>query len=124
MKKKHNLILIDGHFTAAEAKEVLVNVFTCKIQFHQSKNFSSKERFGKEDETALKRLPELKSTLEKIRKLFSAADANNETATIKSEVSIVILKQQQQNIKKKNASVTANEKESVAGKQGEKIKKD
>jgi hypothetical protein len=41
MGNKQNFKLIDGEFSQTEAMEVLNNVFSGKIQFHQSKNFSS-----------------------------------------------------------------------------------
>jgi hypothetical protein len=44
-----------------KAREILImSVFLGKIDFHENKNFSSEERFGKVDLTALKN-PELQS---------------------------------------------------------------
>jgi hypothetical protein len=42
--------------SADEAREILMSVFLGKIDFHENKNFSSEERFGKVDLTALKRI--------------------------------------------------------------------
>jgi len=41
--------LIKGTFTPEEAKELLMGLLTGKINFHNLKNWSSKERFGKPD---------------------------------------------------------------------------
>lgn len=51
-EKKYSLI--DGDFTPKQAEEILRDLYTSKIQFHQMKNFSSIERFGKEDEVSIK----------------------------------------------------------------------
>ena len=54
MKKTETLMLIDGSFTIDEAKEIVVNIIFSKIIFHNVKNLSSQERFGKDDEIAKK----------------------------------------------------------------------
>jgi hypothetical protein len=41
MKEEMSIMLIDGTFTKAQAKEILTNLIGTKIQFHQLKNFSS-----------------------------------------------------------------------------------
>ena len=58
MKKKQDFKFIEGEFTPQDAKEVLIDLYTSKINFHLMKNFSSSERFGKDDKTASKRIPE------------------------------------------------------------------
>ena len=123
MKTKYNLKLIDGQFTAAEAKEVLINVFSSKIQFHQSKNFSSLERFGKEDKIASKRLPQLKDTLEQIQHIFSAAELHHAIAMIESEVIINIIKPKK-NRKEELIPVETNEVRPVANTPGAEKKPD
>jgi hypothetical protein len=92
MKAIKELKLIEGHFSPEEAREILMNVFLSKIHFHQNKNLSSEERFGKEDTTALKRIPELKSSMKLISQLIEEAKINNETLQIISEVRINLSK--------------------------------
>lgn len=58
--------LLNGTFTDAEAKEILVTLFTDKIRFHSQRNFSHEERFGKPERHARERIPELKKALEAI----------------------------------------------------------
>lgn len=84
MNKK--LKLIEGTFTNEEAKEILVNIFSEKIKFHQAKNFSSKERTGKEDKIAVKKMPALKKELLKMDKILSSPKAKK--LTIISEINI------------------------------------
>jgi hypothetical protein len=92
MKNTKELKLIDGHFSAEEAREILMNVFIGKINFHENKNFSSEERFGKEDVTALKRIPELQRSMDIISKIIDEAKQNNETLQITSDVHISLSK--------------------------------
>lgn len=92
MKNTKVLKLIEGSFSPDEAREILMNVFSSKIQFNKMKNFSSEERFGKEDITAVKRIPELKKSMDIISKLIEEAKQNNETIQIISEVKITLSK--------------------------------
>jgi ribosomal protein L22 len=88
MKNQKIFKLIDGKFSSDESREILQNVFSRKIQFHQIKNFSSRERFGKDDETALVRIPQLNKSLNDIIKIIREAEKNGEQIEIKSEVII------------------------------------
>ncbi|MFN3446180.1 MAG: hypothetical protein ACK44D_10600 [Bacteroidia bacterium] len=90
MNKTEKLTFIEGAFTDAEAKEILMNVFSTKINFHQVKNLSSQERFGKVDVTASKRIIALKKGLEKAMEMIAEANKYNKKLTIKSEINITI----------------------------------
>ncbi len=82
------LILIDGEFQQEEAREILMNVFSTKINFHQFKNFSSQERFGKEDETAIRRIPALKLEVLRLEKMLADAKSKNKKMIVRSEITI------------------------------------
>ena len=58
--------LIEGAFTIAEAKEILMTLFSDKIKFHSLKDFSHTERYGAPDPHAQVRIPELKSTRDEV----------------------------------------------------------
>jgi hypothetical protein len=88
MKTTETIKLIDGNFSPTDAKELLMNLFINKINFHQNKNFSSHERFGKEDETATRRIPELKESVEAISRIVNEATAQNQNIVITSTVNI------------------------------------
>jgi len=92
MKNIKELKLIEGNFSPDEAREILMNVFLGKIQFHQNKKFSSEERFGKEDINAVNRILELKKSMIIISELIDIAKQNNETLKITSEVKIQLSK--------------------------------
>lgn len=86
-----NLSLIKGQFSATEAKEILTNIYLAKIRFHELKKFSSQVRFGVEDETAKHRIPELKEDLEKLLKITSEAEENNQQLIISSQIEIQLV---------------------------------
>lgn len=88
MKNNEKLILIDGVFDHNDAKEILFNVFTSKIQFHELKNFSTLERSGKTDEIAVKRIPELKQNVLNMNEWIEEAKKLNKKLVISSEISI------------------------------------
>jgi extradiol dioxygenase family protein len=88
MKNNEKLILIDGVFEHNDAKEILFNVFTSKLQVHELKNFSTLERSGKTDETAVKRIPELKQNVLNMNEWIEEAKKLNKKLVISSEISI------------------------------------
>lgn len=92
MKNQETYKLIDGVFSAEESSEILLNVFSSKIQFHELKNFSALERTGKSDPASIKRIPQLKKSMQSITKLLNAAAKKNESIEIKAEVNIQIIK--------------------------------
>jgi hypothetical protein len=64
MNKIEKLKLIEGEFSFNEAKDILTSMFNSKINFHKIQNWSSQERFGKDDETAQMKIPLLKNEIE------------------------------------------------------------
>jgi hypothetical protein len=83
------LTLIDGIFTSAEMKEVVLTMINNKINFHHLKNLRSLEREGHEDENSSKRLVELHALKVEINTLNFDA---NELVKLKSTIEIEVLK--------------------------------
>jgi hypothetical protein len=92
MNKKEKLTLIEGVFSEADAAEILLNIFRTKLQFHKMKNFSSQERFGKEDSLAQKRIPELNKSIDIINKFILENNAKSTKFRIHSEIIIESVK--------------------------------
>jgi len=88
MNKLEKLTLIEGVFSQQEAKDILMNVFSAKIKFHELRNFSSNELFDKDDETAQKRIPELKKEIKKLQSILAEAETENKRIIISSEINI------------------------------------
>ena len=92
MNKIEKLTLIEGNFSFDEAKEILISMFSSKINFHNIQNWSSQERFGKDDETAQKKVRLLKNEIEKLEEIILNAKSQNKKLVIKSEI-IISLKE-------------------------------
>ncbi|HAE36173.1 MAG TPA: hypothetical protein DCG22_10300 [Bacteroidetes bacterium] len=90
MNRTEQYTLIDGTFDAAEAGDILYDLFSFKINYHERKNFSSQERFGVDDANAVRRLPELRQTLKQIREHVASAVAADKKLIVHSEVLITI----------------------------------
>ena len=91
MKNTETLTIIDGNYTCDEVKEILMNMFSSKINFHNTKNWSSQERFGKDDAIAQKRIPALRNEMKKLERILSEAKAKNKKLAISSEINISLL---------------------------------
>ena len=89
MNKIKKLVLIEGDFEAEQASEILMNIFSTKIHFHEMKNFSSQERLGKDDEMAQKRIPVLRNEMKKLEEILS--EAKNKKFLIHSEIHISLI---------------------------------
>jgi hypothetical protein len=88
MKDLQKLKLIEGRFSPKEGREILMNVLSSKLQFHKMKNFSSQERFNKDDEIAVRRIPQLENSMTKLAEILDEAEKNGEMLFIESEVAI------------------------------------
>lgn len=91
MNKIEKLTLIEDDFSVNEAKEILNNIYFSKINFHNIKNWSSQERFGKDDAIAQKRIPALKNEMKKLEEILSEAKANNKKLLVSSEITISLV---------------------------------
>ncbi len=80
--------LIEGVFSAKDAKEVLLTLIDQKIKFHELKSFSSKIKFGKADEESLQRVNDLTQTKTDIMKYLVNKVDNGLSFSIKSFIEI------------------------------------
>ncbi len=93
MKKTETIVLIKGTFTPSEARDLLLDLLNSKINFHNRKDFSSRERFGKPDADSQQRLKHLMESLNKVKSLFSELineDNEQKSVTLKSTIEIII----------------------------------
>lgn len=88
MNEIEKITLISGTYSEKEAKEILRNVITTKIHFHGMKNFSTKERLGKEDSNSIKRIKELQNSLLKINEFINNVKQKNQYFQIQSTIHI------------------------------------
>ena len=91
MQKEVQADLIDGYFTAEDARELLIDLFSRKTNFHEIKNFSANERFGKDDPVHVKRIAALTRSMEQLTALFREIEGSNKKLIVRSVVSIVVV---------------------------------
>lgn len=86
-----NLNLINGDFTPEDAKEILNELITEKINFHERKSLSSQIRFGYKDEASIKRVVELKSLREYINEKIKEAQYQSKNVRIISDLQLELI---------------------------------
>jgi hypothetical protein len=72
-----NFTLVEGKFSAQDAREILLSLINNKIKFHELKNFSHEVRFSRTDNHSVMRIAELKACRESLKdRLKMAVDSN------------------------------------------------
>jgi hypothetical protein len=92
METNLKLSLINGVYSSEEAKEILMNVFASKIQFHELKNLRSIVTRDTEDEISTLRVRQLKQAVEQFNELMKQAEENNLELAIQSSIQISLRK--------------------------------
>jgi hypothetical protein len=92
METNLNLSLINGVYSSEEAKEILMNVFASKIQFHELKNLRSIVTRDTEDEISTLRVRQLKHAVDQFNELLKQAEENNLELAIQSSIQISLRK--------------------------------
>lgn len=90
MSTTTTLNLIEGSFESDDAKVILMNIFSTKIQFHEMRNFSSEERSGKPDEVSSQRIPILKNNVATLTDILAEAKRKKLSLTISANINITI----------------------------------
>jgi len=80
--------LIKGEFSPAEASEIINEMFSKKINFHEVKSFSQLIRYGAKDEATLQRLNELKLNQQFAKDLIQEAKEAGKSLRVRSTISI------------------------------------
>lgn len=88
MSENVRIEFINSEFTAKEAKELLMDLLTKKVKFHETKNFSSLVRFGTEDEFSMERIQALNSSIVHLREFFDNLEDENLRLTVRSGIQI------------------------------------
>jgi hypothetical protein len=87
MTKTEKLTLIDGLFTNEEVQEILMNILSNKIKFHERRNFSWQERFATDDPIAKARIPALENSIEQLNSILQTAN-KSQKINLNSEIVI------------------------------------
>ncbi len=90
MNKTETVNLIKGTFAPEEAQELLLELLNGKINFHNLKNWSSKERFGKPDVISEQKLEYLEEARRNLKTLLAEAIKQQKSVTINSIIEMKI----------------------------------
>lgn len=80
--------LIDGDFSAEDAREILIDLINKKIQFHSLKSHEKWEKSGTIDLNGQKRIKELEQARANILELTNTIASNETCFTIHSFIHI------------------------------------
>lgn len=92
MESNLKLSLINGIYSPEEAKEILMNVFASKIQFHELKNLRSIVTNDAEDPSSVLRVRQLRQAIDEFNLLLKQAEENNLELSINSLIEISVRK--------------------------------
>ncbi len=90
MKQTETVDLIKGTFTPDEAREILLQLLIDKINFHNLKNWSSRERLGKPDSDSEQRLKYLEESQKNVEVFIAKAVSEQKNITINSSTEMNI----------------------------------
>lgn len=88
MENQREFKLIDGIFSAEEARNILTALFNYKIDYHNKEDFSNHIRFNKDISHSKKRIQELTEAKKNIKEMLENSKANPKNLVIKSNISI------------------------------------
>lgn len=80
--------LIRGDFEPDDAREILGHLVGKKVNFHQTRNFSSLIRFGHEDAHSLQRIEELENTFSELKAIIRQAAEQGTKLRISAQISV------------------------------------
>ena len=93
MESKRIFKLIDGNFSATDARSVLTTIVSAKINFHSLRQFSETIRFGSDRSHSEQRISELKKLNDDLIQLTEEAAQNGLRLKIKSNIEIELEKE-------------------------------
>lgn len=98
MKETSTYKLIKGVFTPQDAAHILLEMINNKINYHNLRVFSMKERFNEDSSHSDKRIEELKLLAKQLRKTLESVEQDNQLVEIDCTINLII------NNKKKRVS--------------------
>ena len=84
--------LIDGTFSATDARSVLSAIVSAKINYHSLKQFSETIRLGGDKSYSDQRIAELKKLHVELNKLLDEADRQSHQLMIKGNIEIEFIR--------------------------------
>ncbi len=83
--------LILGSFSPEDAKEIIMNLITGKIDFHKKRSFSNEIRFGEPDAYSENRIDQLTVSKNRMYDLIESASTQKKLLKITSNIEIELI---------------------------------
>ncbi len=93
MENKHVLKLIDGIFMPSDAGNVLFDLISRKINYHQIELFSNEERFGNDLSNSISRIKQLNDIKNSLHEIIAYASENGMSLKIESRIHITCIEE-------------------------------
>lgn len=100
MKETSTYKLIKGVFSPQDAIHILMEMINNKINYHNLKVFSMKERFNEHSSHSDKRIEELKLLAKQLRKTLESVEEDNQLVEIDCTINLTVSKKKQRITKK------------------------
>lgn len=93
MENKHVLKLIDGIFMPSDAGNVLFDLISRKINYHQIELFSNEERFGNDLSNSISRIKQLNEMKNSLHEIIAYASEKGMSLKIESRIHITCIEE-------------------------------
>jgi hypothetical protein len=93
MENKHVLKLIDGIFMPSDAGNVLFDLISRKINYHQIELFSNEERFGNDLSNSISRIKQLNDVKNSLHEIIAYASEKGMSLKIESHIHITCIEE-------------------------------
>ncbi len=93
MENKHVLKLIDGIFMPSDAGNVLFDLISRKINYHQIELFSNEERFGNDLSNSISRIKQLNDIKNSLHEIIAYASEKGMSLKIESRIHITCIEE-------------------------------
>lgn len=88
MNNTEKITLINDSFTNEEAKDLLLHLFKSPINFYNIKNWSSQEKYKKDDAISQERIPALRKEIEKLQEILLQSKREDKKLIVSTEIKI------------------------------------
>ena len=93
MENKHVLKLIDGLFMPSDAGNILFDLISRKINYHQIELFSNEERFGNDLSNSISRIEQLNEIKNSLHEIIVYASEKGMSLKIDSLIHITCIEE-------------------------------
>ncbi|MEP7232335.1 MAG: hypothetical protein ABI691_18885 [Ginsengibacter sp.] len=93
MENRHELKLIEGKFSPAEARKVISDLISSKINYHNMEAFSIKERFNGDTSYSEKRIKELKEARKSLEDIVGYAAGKGLKLKVESVIEVIFIQE-------------------------------